>query len=363
MKTKHLILTAIIAGFSYGAKAQSGVSITTDNSSADTSAMLDIKSTTKGLLIPRMTASQRSAIVTPATGLMVFQTDAGTQGAGYYFYNGTNWLHAVGNSTTTSNTLALSTNGSERMRITSTGLFGFNQTNPTYFVEANTPYTSSASVELLQKWTVSDCSGAYCEMRSGSTTDNQYFPFIRGVNTVANTSSIALGGLISGSVDNGTTPIFRFDARKYTTGTSGSETSIPTTSTRPLFSWYNYATHCMSLMANGYLGLANATPKSTFDVTGSVGAKVTSVSATYTAADEYVILVDASGANRTINLPASSGVTNRIYIIKKTDNSANTVTIDGNASETIDGATTKVLTTQYEKVQIICNGSNWFIIN
>ncbi len=49
------------------------------------SAALDIKSTTKGLLIPRVTQAQRTAISSPALGLLVFQTD-GT--AGFYYYNG-----------------------------------------------------------------------------------------------------------------------------------------------------------------------------------------------------------------------------------------------------------------------------------
>jgi hypothetical protein len=42
----------------------------------DGSAMLDVTSTTRGLLLPRMTAAQRTAIATPANGLMVYQTDA-----------------------------------------------------------------------------------------------------------------------------------------------------------------------------------------------------------------------------------------------------------------------------------------------
>jgi len=59
--------------------------------SADGSAKLDITSTNKGVLIPRMTEAQRSAISTPATGLLVYQTDAGTNGAGFYFYNSSAW--------------------------------------------------------------------------------------------------------------------------------------------------------------------------------------------------------------------------------------------------------------------------------
>jgi len=47
------------------------VSINTDGSAPNSSAALDIKSDSKGLLIPRLTATQRSAIASPATGLLV----------------------------------------------------------------------------------------------------------------------------------------------------------------------------------------------------------------------------------------------------------------------------------------------------
>jgi len=53
------------------------VAITTDGSSPDGSAMLDVKSTSKGLLIPRMTTAQRLAINAPAEGLMVYDSDLG----------------------------------------------------------------------------------------------------------------------------------------------------------------------------------------------------------------------------------------------------------------------------------------------
>jgi uncharacterized protein (TIGR02145 family) len=53
----------------------SQVSINADNSAPDNSAMLDVKSTTKGMLVPRMTISQRNAIASPAKGLLVFCTD------------------------------------------------------------------------------------------------------------------------------------------------------------------------------------------------------------------------------------------------------------------------------------------------
>ncbi len=55
------------------------------------SASLDITSTTTGFLGPRMTIAQRDLIGTPATGLMIFATDAGTSGI-LQFYDGTAWV-------------------------------------------------------------------------------------------------------------------------------------------------------------------------------------------------------------------------------------------------------------------------------
>ena len=64
------------------------VGITGNGAMPEASALLDIKSADKGILLPRMTAVQRSAILHPAKGLLVFQTD-GTEG--FYYYNGQAW--------------------------------------------------------------------------------------------------------------------------------------------------------------------------------------------------------------------------------------------------------------------------------
>jgi microcystin-dependent protein len=54
--------------------------------------MLDVTSTSKGILVPRMTSLQRRGISAPAQGLVVYQTDSAV---GLYSYNGTIWKHAV----------------------------------------------------------------------------------------------------------------------------------------------------------------------------------------------------------------------------------------------------------------------------
>ena len=84
MKKSLLVLlfaVATLAGYAQ-------VAINTDGTAASASAMLDVKSDTAGILIPRMTAVQRDAINNPAQGLMVFVTDDST----FYYYKKTSWL-------------------------------------------------------------------------------------------------------------------------------------------------------------------------------------------------------------------------------------------------------------------------------
>jgi hypothetical protein len=72
--------------------------------------------------------------------------------------------------------------------------------------------------------------------------------------------------------------------------------------------------------------------------------------------------VNATSGAVTVTLPAASSNTGMRVCIKKTDSSANAVTIDGNGSETIDGAATKALTSQYDFSCLVCDGTEWFIV-
>ena len=83
---KQLILTTILL-VSAGLQLNAQIGINLDGSPADASAMLDVSSTNKGLLTPRMTTAQREAIVSPAEGLSVFDTDEGT----FWYYANTQW--------------------------------------------------------------------------------------------------------------------------------------------------------------------------------------------------------------------------------------------------------------------------------
>lgn len=88
---KTILRIFIVLGFLLAIPALrtfSQMKINNDGSAPDASAMLDVKSEAKGMLIPRMTSSQRSAITSPANGLLIYQTNTPI---GFYYYNGTAW--------------------------------------------------------------------------------------------------------------------------------------------------------------------------------------------------------------------------------------------------------------------------------
>ena len=86
--------------------AQTGIGTTTP----DASAKLDITSTTKGLLVPRMTSTQKAAISSPANGLLVYQTDGVI---GFYVNSGTSaspsWLRINTDWTKSGNDISFTT--------------------------------------------------------------------------------------------------------------------------------------------------------------------------------------------------------------------------------------------------------------
>jgi hypothetical protein len=110
-------------------------------------------------------------------------------------------------------------------------------------------------------------------------------------------------------------------------------------------------------------GIVGATIEgSTIKTTGGTVTNVSTKTTTYTAtATDSVLLVDSTSGNITINLPAAALSTGQLLTVKKTV-AANTVTLDGSGSETIDGATTLAMTAQWASRTIVCNGTAWFVL-
>jgi trimeric autotransporter adhesin len=79
-----LVTASTLAQNTFPATGSVGIGTNTPNAAS----LLEVKSTTKGILIPRMTITQRNAIVSPVVGLMIFQTNSTP---GLYYYSGTAW--------------------------------------------------------------------------------------------------------------------------------------------------------------------------------------------------------------------------------------------------------------------------------
>ena len=87
---KKLLLVLAIVFITCHVFSQS-LAVNSDGTTANASAMLDVKSTAKGLLPPRMDSTQRNAIASPATGLTIYNTTINA----FQVYNGTAWYSTV----------------------------------------------------------------------------------------------------------------------------------------------------------------------------------------------------------------------------------------------------------------------------
>jgi len=183
---KTLITLLIL--LSFAASAQVGIGTTTPSASA----ALDVTSTTKGVLTPRMTQAQRTAISAPATGLLVYQTNAP---AGYYYFNGVAWQTFTGTTawaltgntatsvatnklgTTDAQSLVVKSNNVEGFRILSDGKVGVGTTAPATQLHIRTspssllsdgfedgtlaPFTSGFTPAGSSAWTVTSTAGKF----------------------------------------------------------------------------------------------------------------------------------------------------------------------------------------------------------
>ena len=77
---------------------------------------------------------------------------------------------------------------------------------------------------------------------------------------------------------------------------------------------------------------------------------------------DSIILADSTAGAVTISLPPATTAVSRVFVVKRVNAGANNVTVDPFGSETIDGAATYALTTQWSYVRFVSNGTAWFIV-
>lgn len=81
---------------------------------------------------------------------------------------------------------------------------------------------------------------------------------------------------------------------------------------------------------------------------------------TLTSSDQ-VVLADATSGAFTLLLPAAASNSGKVFYIKKIDATANGITIDGNASELIDGELTQTMFDSMQAITLISDGGNWYV--
>ena len=113
------------------------------------------------------------------------------------------------------------------------------------------------------------------------------------------------------------------------------------------------------------INTGSTAPHSRLQITGPLATAITTSAKTsaYTvAADDSTITADASGGAFQVTLPTAASIAGRQYTIKRTG-AANNVTVGTTSAQTIDGASTKTLGTQFATITVQSDGSNWVILN
>jgi hypothetical protein len=127
MKKWIAIISLIV--FHISTALSQSIAINTDGTAPHASSMLDVKSTTKGLLLPRMSHAQRNAIASPAAGLIIYQTD---NIPGFYYYNGGAWAPV-----STGGAAGPWTQSGANIFNTNTGNIGVGVSDPAFVLDIN----------------------------------------------------------------------------------------------------------------------------------------------------------------------------------------------------------------------------------
>ncbi len=306
-----------------------------------------------------------------AAGQFLISSGAGVtptwfDASGYaWLINGNNVSSIKSIGTTNAFDLPFITNNTEKMRLTTAGNMGvgtstFNATNPEkLLVDAGTTTSVNA---IVGKGSIDSYLQLNIQNNSAGTSASS--DVVATANNGNETSNYVDMGINGGSYTGGVMGAAN-DGYLYTMGNNFLlGTGNASKSLVFMTGGTSQATNeRMRIAGNGNVGIGNNNPTSTLSVTGSTAHSIVTKTANYTTtASDYSIVCNNAGAI-TITLPAASGATGRVYVIKKISGAANNITIDPNAAETIDGATTRVMTTQYESVMIQCDGTSWYILS
>jgi hypothetical protein len=305
-----------------------GIGTNTPNSTS----ILEMASTTSGLLIPRMTTTQKNAISLPATSLLVYDNTLSQ----FYYYSGSAWIPFLSNSsgwlllgnggtvastnflgTTDAIDLRFRTNNTERMAITSGGFIG---------VGTNTP---GRPLEVVKDGT------------AGSNTPTASF----------RSATAGYGLMLGGIADTGTFGVIQ----AFGPGNVGANLVFQAT------------------LTGGFMGINTQTPGTMMDVNGDLALRDSSIALTNGAHNDVSVggysFIRIAGPTAAFSLTGlSGGVDGKIVILYNTTAQNMTISNDnagsaaGNRIYTLTGAA--LATTGTGSITMIYSGpdSHWIVI-
>jgi hypothetical protein len=290
---KFILLTMLMVGIT-SATINAQVGINEDNSQPDATAILDVKSTTKGVLIPRMTSTQKAAITTPATGLIVYDNTTSS----FWYYNGAAWTEIISDSQTlisdadndtkiqveksaNEDIIRFDIGGSEILVLTKSPagatILGFPNNNSNTFIGEGAGYSTTGSYNVFSGYQAgynnttanyNVFSGFKAGYNNTTGSNNVFSGFKAGNSNVGGSSNVFSGYAAGYSNVGGSSNVFSGYKAGYnnTTGSSnvfsGYEAGYNTTGSSNVFSGYQagYSTTGNNNVFSGHsAGFSNTT--------------------------------------------------------------------------------------------------------
>lgn len=270
---KKTLFSLLIICMARPALLAQNIGINATGSTPHPSAMLDISATDKGMLVPRMTTLQRTAIASPAKGLLVFDNDTGS----FWFYNGTAWTEL---SATGGGSSGWASSGSD-IHTTNAGNVGIGTVAPVSKLAIQTPDNSNGFTHTSDGGIVlTEAIGGVSA--SIGTSSNHVFRLSAGPgeskvqiyptgNIVIGGNTTAAAGRLTVSTPSGGFGMVHTDGTvsigSFADGVSG---YLGTISNHPLRFFANNTSGQLSLLPNGNVGIGEPSPANKLQI-GSMG--------------------------------------------------------------------------------------------
>lgn len=191
---KFYFHSVLIVVFFLSQKLHAQVAISETPATPDPSAMLDVVSTTKGMLVPRITAAARLGIASPANGLLLYDTDS----AAFFFRKGGAWVRIadgtkgddMGDHSAKQNIIlnnyAITNNGTTPgIRVDNAGKVGINNASPGAYLDVLNS-TGTGNIGLFRNTNTSNNSAAFLASTTGQG------PAVHAMTGTGSSSALAL---------------------------------------------------------------------------------------------------------------------------------------------------------------------------